>query len=376
MKFLRIVSAFFLALISVMLMGSYVQQSAYSIVQNSGTPLTRRTTLNCIGGVTCADTGSLTTISTAAIAGNYSQSFTSQTSVVLTHNLGTLNVITACYDTSTPPAQIIPNGTFITDSNDVTVTFSIAQSGYCTVNGLNSGGGGGGSTITSGTFASLPAAGTAGRMYLFTDSAYTYARDNGSTWDLFNQGHKLTAPTGFSWINQSTATLTTTFGGEVIMSAIGTGGSNLNGRSIAYPSPPFTRTLAVLVNPLVVNGSGNPNNGSGGLFISDGTAVEVMCSYGLNSMQVQFGPAFNNITTNLVSFPLYTTLFNNLLFFRFDDGVTVAGQRSFYYSFDGSNFTLFFQESRTANLTPTLIGYYAGAFDTGTQTKTWALGWQ
>lgn len=141
-NFLRIASATFLGLMAVGLMGSYIQQSSYNLVQNSGTPLTRRTTLNCINGVTCADSGSLTTISTAAIAGNYSQSFVAQTTVILAHNLGTLNVIVTCYDTSTPPLQIIPNTTAITDTNDVTVTFSIIQSGYCVVNGLNSGGGG------------------------------------------------------------------------------------------------------------------------------------------------------------------------------------------------------------------------------------------
>ena len=143
-NFLRITSAVFIAIIAgLTLLGSYVQQSSYNLVENSGTPLTRRTTLNCINGTTCADSGGVTTISSTAIAGNYSQSFTSQTSVVLTHNLNTLNVIVACYDTSTPPVQIIPNTTSITDVNDVTVTFSIAQSGYCTVNGLGGNVGGG-----------------------------------------------------------------------------------------------------------------------------------------------------------------------------------------------------------------------------------------
>lgn len=147
MKFLRAVSAFTIAIICVFsLLGSGALISSYGLVENSGTPLVRRQTINCLGSITCADDGTnkVTTITGASIGGNYSQAFVTQTSVILTHNLGTLNVITTCYDTSTPPLQIIPNTTAITDSNDVTVTFSIAQSGYCVVNGLGGSGGGGG----------------------------------------------------------------------------------------------------------------------------------------------------------------------------------------------------------------------------------------
>jgi hypothetical protein len=66
-------------------------------------------------------------------ASNYSQTFTSQTAVTLTHNLGSTAVITACYDNASPPNLIETLGTVLTDSNDVTVTFSTAQSGKCIV---------------------------------------------------------------------------------------------------------------------------------------------------------------------------------------------------------------------------------------------------
>lgn len=232
------------------------------------------------------------------------------------------------------------------------------------------------SGVTSGTFASLPAAGTVGRMFLFTDSLYTFALDNGSAWTYFSQGHSMTPPSGFAWQNQSTATLTTTFGGEMILSAIGAGGANISGRFIAYPATPFTRTVAVSVKPLVVNGSTNPTNANGGLYISDGTAVETFSIYGLSTMQIQFGPSVTNITTNITAFPYYTGLLNPVVWLRMDDGVTAANKRTFFYSWDGSNFTQIFQESNTANLTPTRIGYYANAFETGTQCQTWAIGFQ
>lgn len=230
--------------------------------------------------------------------------------------------------------------------------------------------------IKSGPFASLPAAGNAGDLYLFEDSLYSFARDTGSNQDLYCQGKKLIPPAGFTWQNQSTASLVTTFGGEMILSAMGAAAANLNGRYVAYPSPPFTRTLAVAVRALAVNGSASPLNANGGLYISDGTAVQAFSIYGLSSMQIQFGPSMTNITTNVTAFPYYTGLLNSVVWLRMDDGVTSAGQRTFSYSWDGVNFTQILQESNTANLTPTRIGFYANAFEAGSQCQAWALGWQ
>ena len=143
MSILKITSALFLAFIGIMLMGSAVVPASYNLVQSSGTPLTRRSTLNCLGSLTCADDGvnKVTTLTGGAVPGNYTQSFTSQTSVALAHNFNTNNVLTQCYDGSN--VQVIPNTTTNTSVNTVTVTFSIAQTGYCNVNGAGSTGTGG-----------------------------------------------------------------------------------------------------------------------------------------------------------------------------------------------------------------------------------------
>lgn len=66
---------------------------------------------------------------------NYSQSFTTQTSVTLAHLLGTSNLMTACYDSSDvmiEPASVTIGGG---PNFDVTVTFSASQSGRCVVSG-------------------------------------------------------------------------------------------------------------------------------------------------------------------------------------------------------------------------------------------------
>ncbi len=65
---------------------------------------------------------------------NYQQSFTSATSVTLTHNLNSTGIVFACFDASTPPLWILPKSVAMTNANTLTVTFASAQSGSCVVN--------------------------------------------------------------------------------------------------------------------------------------------------------------------------------------------------------------------------------------------------
>jgi hypothetical protein len=79
-------------------------------------------------------TASNTWTPAGASAPNYSQSFTSQTSVTMTHNLGTSNVVVECYDAGN---NGVSYATFtVTDLNHVTVTFFTPQTGRCVVNGF------------------------------------------------------------------------------------------------------------------------------------------------------------------------------------------------------------------------------------------------
>src|SRR5689334_74105 len=68
-----------------------------------------------------------------ASTANYSQTFTTQTSVTLTHNLNTTAVITQCFDNS--GVNIEWDTLTLTDANNVTVTFTNAQTGKCVVTG-------------------------------------------------------------------------------------------------------------------------------------------------------------------------------------------------------------------------------------------------
>ena len=327
MKLLRITSAFFLALITIALMGSSVIPASYNLVQNAGSPLTRRSTLNCINGVTCADDGTnkVTTISTTAIGGNYSQSFTSQTTVVLAHNLGTNNVLVSCYDTSTPPVQIIPNTTTITDTNDVTVTFSISQSGYCVVNGINASGGGGGGT------SSFP----------FT-------------------GFTTTTPpsSGWSFINQQSSSVTTNSSGSIYLLGTANASNSMNvyTRTLAF-SAPYTITACWVTNmPSVANATV-------GFGLTDGTKLE---AYGINAQgsggslsSVPF--LFDGIYwTNSTTFSAFWGSNPPTPSFASNNGSLICGKvvdnsttRVWSVSFDGANFSQQNSESDTNFLTPT-----------------------
>ena len=62
------------------------------------------------------------------------QDFTLQTVVPLNHNFGTENVLVQVYDTTGPtPVMIIPTNVFITDDDNVQLTFTAATTGYAVV---------------------------------------------------------------------------------------------------------------------------------------------------------------------------------------------------------------------------------------------------
>lgn len=137
---LIVLAGFVLAIPPLRVAASGTLMATYNLVQDEGSNLTRRQTLNCVGaGITCADSGGKTTLTvTGAAAGTalvYSQTFTTQTSIAITHNLGTLNVVVQCYNGSSPAAWVDTDSITLTDANTATVTFAVAQTGKCVVVG-------------------------------------------------------------------------------------------------------------------------------------------------------------------------------------------------------------------------------------------------
>ena len=95
-------------------------------------------------------------VAEAAGGSNYSQAFTSQTSITMpgaAHSLGTANVIVECYDSGTPSRRLEADSITVDPTTfDIAVTFANAQSGRCVVNG--SGGAFAAQTTASNVFAS------------------------------------------------------------------------------------------------------------------------------------------------------------------------------------------------------------------------------
>jgi hypothetical protein len=116
-----------------------------SVNKTGSTPLTGAVTITQGANMSITQSGNdILFASTGGGSGttpgayNYSQSFTGQTSVVLGHALGTPNVIVQCYDAS--DNEILPSSKTIAGTSPwaVTVTFGVAQTGRCVVNGNGS----------------------------------------------------------------------------------------------------------------------------------------------------------------------------------------------------------------------------------------------
>ncbi len=203
-------------------------QSAYNLIQNGGSNLTRRQTLNFTGaGVTCADA---TTKTTCTVSGggsgspNYSQTFTTQTSVTLTHNLNSTAVVVQCFNSAMPPVNIDWDTLTLTDANNATVTFLSSQSGTCVVSGgpglgttrqwfcSNPGLGDGTNAITAATYLqtncynSTGATVTVTGVKCFTDNSGTSTMDvaNGASTSLLTGA--VTCTSAFAAGSQSATT--------------------------------------------------------------------------------------------------------------------------------------------------------------------------
>jgi hypothetical protein len=67
------------------------------------------------------------------VSNQYTTTFTSQTTLTVTHNLNSQNVVWALWDTSSPPIAITPSQCVATTANILTFTFGAATSGSVVV---------------------------------------------------------------------------------------------------------------------------------------------------------------------------------------------------------------------------------------------------
>jgi hypothetical protein len=222
--------------------------------------------------------------------------------------------------------------------------------------------GGGGGGVLTGTFASRPAAGTSGRMYITTNGGYSDSVDNGSSWDAFREGFKCSVPSAgdFTQVSGGAETTFVDDGDGILMTQMGTAStaSTYVGFLQALPSAPYSMTLGMqilrmpLTNSVIV-----------GLILTNGTdtSAEIIThtlSY-TSSALYEIGQKFNNWTTwsanyylNAISVGLYPYQAGRNFFFRIRDDNTY---RYFETSVDGRNWYNVYPTlvSRTDFITPT-----------------------
>lgn len=103
--------------------------------------------------------------------------------------------------------------------------------------------------ITTAAYASRQAAAKAGRLFL-PNNGFVLERDTGSAWAPWGPIFPLTAPVDgdFAWINQGSATVSTTNGGIYLYSTSNGGAHNFRIRTKAAPATPYTLTVLMLAN--------------------------------------------------------------------------------------------------------------------------------
>ncbi len=110
---------------------------------------------------------------------NYSQAMADTTSAVLTHNLGTLNVLVECFDEL--DSRVEPGGIYVPNVNTAVVTFAVPQSGRCVVSGTASGTSGGSGGAIESVFGRTGAVTAQTGDYSFTQISGTLELTKGGT---------------------------------------------------------------------------------------------------------------------------------------------------------------------------------------------------
>ncbi len=276
-----------------------------------------------------------------------------------------------------PSAEASPTGPVVevfTDLGDVPpdytgdslklVRVNAGETGLEFVSPTSSGGG----STAIGTYASLPAAGNAGNLYLCTNSPY-FLRDNGATWDHFVQGIKVVPPISgdFTWTNQGGASISTTSGGVYLLAPAGSG-DNLRIRKKAIPGSTYTIEVGFLANIAVADFAGV---GVGFRQSSDGKlhTASIRCSsaLGLASTKYNTESSFNNEYKSTFMPPMMILVFLQIS----DDG----SNRIIRTSTDNQNWIGWHSISRTDFLTADQIIFFANSnnstYDAGMHLLHW-----
>jgi len=211
-------------------------------------------------------------------------------------------------------------------------------------------------------FASRPAAGTPGRIFLPNDGLFL-ERDNGSIWEKFGPIWPLTPPAAAdfgTWVNQGSAAIADNKGAVFLQSGPATSGENLRCQVKAYPGSAFTVDMVFLPNAWAYTGTI-----ACGLCIRDSVGGKLVCygAGGSSSSMETSGVNYSSATAYasvVTGWPGSRHCYDSsLLFLRYYDDF--SANRVISFSHDGITWTQMVSSSRTDYLTPNQIGIFVNS---------------
>lgn len=207
-------------------------------------------------------------------------------------------------------------------------------------------------SVQAGAYSSLPASGLTGDLYICSDSIYWFRWD-GSAWKAFvgMTPVKLPPPTGWTWVNQSTATVSTD-GGMVTISDAGHLALDPRWYYRSAPSAPYTATFGLRFTSLAQYFQ------AGVGFRSSGGKYHLFSPVAANVTSGKWDD-FQSFNTNYRVKAAYAPAFN-LFWLRLADNNT---NRICSFSYDRVNWTVFHSVGRTDFLTANGLALYLNARD-------------
>lgn len=214
------------------------------------------------------------------------------------------------------------------------------------------------------TYASKPAAGTPGRIFLPTDGAFL-ERDNGSTWEKFGPIWPMTPPVAAdfaTWVNQGTATITDNKG-AIYLQTNYNNGESLRICAKTYPTPPFTVEMALIPN--------NPGTAFGaigfGICVRDSVSGKIQ-GYGpspagaaspINIKGYNYSSPTNG-NSSITGWPTSVHIVDtSLVWLKYVDN---SSNRIISISVDGYTWTQLVSLALTDYVTPNQIGIFVNAY--------------
>lgn len=174
----------------------------------------------------------------------------------------------------------------------------------------------------------------------------------------------------WTWFNQGSASVNQR-GKLVNLTSPTAGGTNLRGRLRgSYPTTPFT--ITVVIQPYFQSAGNISGLGLLGFTVSDGTKHKILVASNFNFNTANPPPSFwvakyasaTSATSATVIDSMPSAAQTIPIWLKMTDDGT---NQTFYFSFDGVNFTQILQEARTTHLTPSDIGIVMGN-QSGSQT--------